>query len=748
MLFADTLEVRNLLEDFLKSVYGDLPRKTENRGSHDNAYISGIPQSQAFEVLLAKREPHLDERPKDVPRLDHSLGVLKQTGEEAQKESNLQHQTSLANESPESSQSGDYQLAAENSMDTGAKAHRNMYDFDEDDLTTMGLCSFSERSCNLKENDAELRKASVTNPWTLAKLNAPILSSTSPLSKAGSGTNSEQLIKPGPDLGVTDLVSTTQRQSFGRGTNLPSPARSGSSRSSPIYQNPGPPPRRRAPVHPAEDDDIEFTQESANEGSEPGRPTSLRLWAKSTPCKKQLRSPHRPSAMIDMDGRFEVRTRQSDHSSENAQNEMQSTQLTDPVKGLGEMLQSPKNARKPFIPPFRTPERPLGLHPPPKLTPTTSAPSKNQAATRQPSEWSQHGSRSTSPASHGHPAPLYHLHRHPMASPPHLQPSPTQISKSLKQSSHTPHSELDDIMDFEHRKKAVNAQRSSQSGLTNRYLNPGQLAQIQRESTASSPTSEHGLASSSPFRKHPAPSLNLRDDTENSYNPARPVGERFSDKPPPAREEPAHGAAPKRNPYQNRYQAAKAALTRPNPPTPFSHAHPPTEHEPIGENTHATETLPALPDDDPRAYLIQQRDFSTSRANKHTSDTIPDLARTALKIKRTKTSKLPFETIPLRPATYNISAKPLTPFPPLPNLSTQIHPLGRVDTYPRTGRTEFMVWDVDSMDVAVWESKIVALVRENYVAKLRLGDGGGEEIPANLQIRLGVALRAHCEEFV
>lgn len=68
----------------------------------------------------------------------------------------------------------------------------------------------------------------------------------------------------------------------------------------------------------------------------------------------------------------------------------------------------------------------------------------------------------------------------------------------------------------------------------------------------------------------------------------------------------------------------------------------------------------------------------------------------------------------------------------------QTHDLGRVDKYPETGKNELMDWDANDIHVPVWEEKIVRLVREKYVA--RIGNEG-EEMPANLQLRLGVVLR-------
>lgn len=733
VLFTDVRYVRNLLEGFLKDTYGDLPEKSDNLGSRNDRLTLSTSKNEPFELLLAKRERPANERAKNSSRSEEGAGVVRRIDGNHRTESDLESRTSAADGLLGPGRDGNNHLAFGNLPVSSAKPHRNMYDFDEDDLVTMEPHLFPEQSPTAEaDDDAELRKASVTNPWSIAKLNAPVLSTTSPSLKMSSGDRNEQLMTPGPDPRLISLVSTTHRKSLVPGNNLLSPARSEASHSPPVCQNPGPPLRRKVPVYQCEEDDIESTQDLANEDPTHRHPTSLELWAKPKAHKTQLPSCDRPSKKIDIDNRFNPHHDQDYENSEEVQTEIQSTQLTGPVEGLGSTVQSRNAFRKSFISPLKTPERPPALHPPQRLTPTTSPGSKHQSPTRQPWGWSQDDRRSTSPASQAYPLPLSQSHQHPMASPPVLPPLPHQLSKSPRLTGHMPHPDLDEIMDFELRKKAVNAQRRSQLKLTNRYLNPGQLAQMQRESAASLPASERGLSSSSPFRKHPAPSLKVGDDTVKSYNPGQVT---------------ADNSSQRQSPHQNRYQAARAALTPFKPPTPSSHAPPPGGHEIGPENPNSTETLPRLPEDDPRAYLIQHRSTSRSYTNGQIPESMPGFTtRTGLKFKRTKISKLPFETIPPNSAIHNISARPLARFPPVQDLTASLNEPGRVDTYTKTGRNHFMVWDANSSDVPVWESRIVELVGEKYAARLGGGDDG-EEIPANLQVGLGVVLRAHCEGF-
>jgi hypothetical protein len=747
VLFTDNRCVRNLLENFLKSVYGELPDKTDGQGLRNKRSATGNSQSQSFELLLAKRDHPFSERPKNALEFNQGPGVMRRSDGQDQKEPDTESETSAASGLPERGRIEDGRSAFEYSLYGTARPHRNMYDFDEDDLSIMEPPLPPEQVAPTEADDAELRKASVTNPWAIARLNATVSSARSPSSKVGSGTTNEQLMTPGPDSRVNDLVFKSHWKPFVPTPKLPSPARSDSSRLSPVYPNPGPPLRRRAPVRRVGEDDIEFTQESASDCSTQHHPTSLEI--RATPKARDVQQPsfHAALDVADIDRRLVPRNDQGDCSNENAESEVQSTRLTDPVEEPDRTLLFRSAARKPSIPPLKTPGRLPLLHPSMKLTPIASNRPEQHSPTRPPWARNQDDGRSPSPASHAHPPPLSQSHRHPMESPPRLQPSPGQPRKSPRRTHYTHHPDLDEILDFEHRKKAVNAQRKNQSKLTNRHLNPAQLAQVQRESTASqvsqaSQAPERFLFSPSAYQKQSQASLNVRDDTETSYDPPISIGTSVSDQNLPSSQEPVDNPSQKQSPHRNRYEAAKAALTRKKSPAPLSHAHPPTEPDPAPEAVDSTETLPRLPDEDPRAYLMQHRDPEARHTNGHGQNMMQGPTRTGLKFERTKKCKLPFESIPPTSATHNISARLPMSFPSLQTLSTQTKELGRVDLYPRTGKIHFVFWDPNSRDVPVWESSIVALVRKKYTAKVV----EGEEVPANLQMRLGIALRAHCEE--
>lgn len=324
------------------------------------------------------------------------------------------------------------------------------------------------------------------------------------------------------------------------------------------------------------------------------------------------------------------------------------------------------------------------------------------------------------------------------------------------EASRRPNTELDEIMEFEYRKKAINTQRRKQAQLTNRYLNPGQLAQLQRESTASVQASEDTSAGRHESRKPTALRVDVEGEIEDSVcNSETPKNKKNSGAPPLSGQEPilALDSMQKPSPHQNRYQAAKAALSAPKPQISQSPA-----HHAIEDNTSPQHDT-TITTDDPRVYLIHHRHASsTNSKSRHASSKSP-----THKLKRTKTSKLPFETVPPKSATHSLSTRLVPPFPSTQRLIAKTKELARLDPYPAEGRNEFVVWNADGGDVLGWEEKIKALVRERYVAKVGsrevgMGTGAGmgmgmrreeveEEVPANLQMRLAVALRAHCEAF-
>lgn len=740
VLFIDTTGIRKLLKAFLVSVYGDLPDNSEDAVLRDDSHgrTLSVPKSQPFELLLAKGERPLSKTTKNVLQLDQSPDLMCRTSAK-QQEHDPERRSSIQEPLPDSYYDKDHPSTSKHQLNASPKSYRNMYDFEEDDLSRSELPSSAEQDSVAELDRAELRKASVTNPWAIAKLNALIPSIQSPSSKVDSRHATEQLMTPGPDSGAINPISSRTRPAFVSKANLPSPARSDSSRSPPYRPNPGPPLRRSALLEHVEDD-IEFTQDSTKDDSTPSCSTSLESSANRKTHRRQLPLPNQASESVDMDGRFESPVNQTTIYLGDAQTEKQPVQSTISGEERVEMLQTYNAGSKPFIPPVKSARRSLTLHPPLKLTPTVSSQSIKQSTLELPWESSESETRSITPASYAAAPRLSQSYQNPMASPPLLRPSPPQISTSLKKMGSASQPDLEEIMDFEHRKKAVNAQHKIQSKLNNRYLNPGQLARIQRESMPSSQAREvsHPLGNSS--QTLPVPSFSARNSTQKVYDEVRSIDSRFSDLPSvPSQEE--GGPFTKSSPHRSRYLAARVVLTRPESPRQSPGLRPGVALQSTDENSESAGTLPSFPEEDPRAYLIQHRNASSCDPQGRDANPQSGHPRPGLKIKRTKTSKLPLETIPPSLATYNICAK-LTSSTALPNdFKAKFRHLTATDPYPRTGKNDFVVWNANSGEVNRWEEEVKRLIRKKYVAKLP----DGEEIPANLQLSFAVAFRAHEE---
>lgn len=140
--------------------------------------------------------------------------------------------------------------------------------------------------------------------------------------------------------------------------------------------------------------------------------------------------------------------------------------------------------RRPFISPLQRPQQPLAFHSPPQLNPSTLSHSGHQSPTRQSSDCGPKVVQEvTSPISITRPPPLPQHHPHSMMSPPHIPPTPPDLVQPFAPFPES-HPELDEIMDFERRKKAVNMQRKDRGLLSRTFSPPGQSAQIQRDATA------------------------------------------------------------------------------------------------------------------------------------------------------------------------------------------------------------------------------------------------------------------------
>ncbi|KAL9579342.1 MAG: hypothetical protein Q9203_006734, partial [Teloschistes exilis] len=225
VLFTDSSRVLDTVENFFKSIYGQL-RSKEKSTSKGKTSVS---KSQAFDLLLAKRKSPAAIQPGSpaLPRKDSPIYV--ETGEPDEL---FGDSTKLPMDKRRSSPKGDSSAVNESTSTdiqsspilhlTGAQHtwQQSMCEGDDhDELPDVHTASQDQ------DVDAEdLRDVRVSNPWTLAKLNAP-LRPRNPNGLSGNG----QLLTPAKhhDGMVGDLSSPLRMDpAAANQTGLPSPEKS------------------------------------------------------------------------------------------------------------------------------------------------------------------------------------------------------------------------------------------------------------------------------------------------------------------------------------------------------------------------------------------------------------------------------------------------------------------------------------------------------------------------------------------
>jgi DNA mismatch repair ATPase MutL len=300
----------------------------------------------------------------------------------------------------------------------------------------------------------------------------------------------------------------------------------------------------------------------------------------------------------------------------------------------------------------------------------------------------------------------------------HLPPG-TQAS--LDQTLQTPppsdfRGELDEILEFERQKKAIAMQRKQLAA----------RARNQQLVLPSPPGQDSGaeyddFATQSDIR--PASSrTNVTDTTDfegrfGSQNDLSGLSI-------PQRKE------ARSNPHLNRFLAATRALdasATDDQSRNLTHAHPssasthdlPTraiEHLKKPRNTSSDgiedEEIPKIPLSDPRGYLIQHR-------REQPQGSVEGLTKTGLKMRRTKTTRLPLELVPVDAETHFLAVEVATQS----WTSNEHHQdeivqatrhLKHVDEYIHTGRVEHALSNVDAGDIERWQGIMRGLVRRYY----------------------------------
>ncbi|KAL8833740.1 MAG: hypothetical protein Q9170_004102, partial [Blastenia crenularia] len=235
VLFNDSRRILELVEVFFKSHYGDL--KVAEKQSASGKHATARPR--AFDLLLARRPPATDAQlvAPDTTNECPSSPTLLQGIEKAASCAKLPGQTtlngqdqrntheasprepSLHHNKSEAPVEAEVPLLGAQSK-TAQSWRRSMYPEDEDEELESGHTVPSEES----EDEENLRGVTVTNPWTLAKINAPIR----PLREREGTSNDISSIQqlPTPAKGPGDLSQDLSPPDRILVPTLPTPAKS------------------------------------------------------------------------------------------------------------------------------------------------------------------------------------------------------------------------------------------------------------------------------------------------------------------------------------------------------------------------------------------------------------------------------------------------------------------------------------------------------------------------------------------
>ncbi|EXJ73960.1 uncharacterized protein A1O5_02254 [Cladophialophora psammophila CBS 110553] len=255
-----------------------------------------------------------------------------------------------------------------------------------------------------------------------------------------------------------------------------------------------------------------------------------------------------------------------------------------------------------------------------------------------------------------------------------------------------PNSELDDIMDFEYRKKAAIAHQKRVFGLLNSTSPQEGVGRSRQPESSSGPVPLSG-------GEELVEDANIEDyDARFGNSKSRAAVPSTS------------------NPHRNRYLKALKDL---------SHSHPQPEGEiPLesAEQSNLSDTQipagalkkPELPTDDPRAYFMRQQQKSGNR-----------------KIYRTKSSKLPLERTPPELTTFNLVLT-TNDFKDTKGLYRKVRKLGFSDSYITHDQAQYT--DFDDLHASI-DTKYGPVLQKMVKTMFRgKAEDGSDHVPEDLKI--------------
>ncbi|OAL35231.1 hypothetical protein AYO20_05485 [Fonsecaea nubica] len=276
----------------------------------------------------------------------------------------------------------------------------------------------------------------------------------------------------------------------------------------------------------------------------------------------------------------------------------------------------------------------------------------------------------------------------------HSQVRSTESSRRGSPANHflQPNAELEDIMDFEYRKKAAIAhQKRTNGSLTAASLKKGVVRPAQRESSPASSSLSTAMESTE--------SASVGDYGAKFGNTGSGVSMPLTS-----------------NPHRNRYLKALKDLSHSHP-RPGPRLRETDEQRNLADTAILDNDLgkSKLAADDPRAYLmkIQQRHKNGNS-----------------KIHRTKSSKLPLEAIPADSTTCNVVLT-LNDFRDSKDVYKQLQALSSCDPYPSSGRTQYIDFDDCASIDEEWRRVLQKMVKTKFRYKT---EDGVERVPEDLVI--------------
>ena len=651
VLFMDSEGFLANLGQFFRSVYGELQPKDDSSKASKQA----ASRSRGFERLLARKP----QATKDL-WLPVQLGNGESVGEEqtntvrASQNLRLNPDTVLFSDvqlrdgtlagpaefRQETSQEKDEASEAEPSSEPGLGSNElpdnvqhdsnqkrtwrpNMYSDDyeqEDDLYDLRYSQQGPLASENVNEEEDLRDVNVSNPWTVAKLNAPIRTRPSDSEASRGRSSNGQLLTPGRQRGEnSELLNTISRDRLQDATRaalgLPTPSRSQrlpSPMSDPVSSSSHPFPFPMK-AWGKRDQSATSTSQKSLEG-ERYSAGALDTWVQRSLI-------HNPSALEDLDSSREDGPVKHDMLNDNSSRDFVSARMLPmdtPLSAITDVSQKPnrrpaprkpqQNINKPFVSPVNDPDRVWFEMGPSRRTKPAQPPAaqtvREALAATAPIHY---GSDDEAPTTEYSPAST-------------ARPSPKPM-----------HPDLAVTMDYEMRKQAAMQKRKE-------------------------------------FLRQQALDIRLQNQ--------------------PSTDQIENVLPPTNSPHQNRYNAAVASLSFPNP-------------------TDATTTAgvaSVLEDSDPRAYLlrVQRREEADRQSG------IVDSGR---RLKRRKTTMLPLETTP---ADATVQGLVLMIEISNDTIEGAVAKTSAWDDYVRAGRIGEGFGGLGIEDVRAWEGRVRELVEERF----------------------------------